>query len=123
MHDWMGLGLTALGIGLVVSAVLKYRSRRRAVVLPGQMRPEFAAVGEIVRPIILFGVIFFAAKMSLFYFLLGGKAYLTPLDYAALMLVLAAYSGYLIAATSKRPQAVPAAEEAEPREAGVRSAA
>ncbi len=123
MHDWLGLGLIALGLGLMVSAVLKYRTRQRTVILPGQMRPEFAAVGEIVRPIILFGVIFFAAKMSLFYFLLGGKAYLTPLDYAALMLVLAAYSGYLIAATSKRPQQVAAADEAEPEGSGVRSAA
>ena len=123
MHDWLGLGLIALGLGLVVSAVLKYRSRQRAVILPGQLRPEFAAVGEIVRPIILFGVVFFAAKMSLFYFVLGGKAYLTPLDYAALMLVLAAYSGYLIAATSKRRQLAPVSDAAEPQSSGIRSAA
>jgi hypothetical protein len=112
MHDWLGTGLIALGLGLAGAGVFKFRSRRRAVVQTGDIRPEFAAMGEMVRPMILFCVAVVAAKMSLFYFVLGGSRFMTPLDYAGLMFVLAAYIGYLVAATSKRREsaAVPAIE-------------
>jgi hypothetical protein len=122
MHDWLGWGLIALGLGLMVSAVFKRRSRSRMVVAAGQLRPEFAAMGEIVRPMILGFVGLFAAKMSLYYFLLGGQKYLTQLDYGGLMFVLAAYAGWLVAATSKRPQQA-AATQATPEPSGMRSAA
>ena len=123
MRDWLAIGLIAMGLGLIVSAVAKWRKRGRMVLAPGELRPEFVAMGEIVRPLILFVVAFFAAKMSAFYFLLGGKAYLTPLDFAGLMLVLAAYAGYLVAATRKRPVRAPVADTAQPDAPGIRSAA
>ena len=30
MHDWMGIGLIALGLGLIVSGIMKRRARMRA---------------------------------------------------------------------------------------------
>jgi hypothetical protein len=113
MHDWLGIGLIALGLGLVAAGIVKHRSRRRTVLVAGAIRPEFASMGEIVRPLVLFCVGFIALKMSLFYFLFGGDRLLTSLDYAGLMFVLAAYCGYLVAATSKRREVV-----ADSREVG-----
>ena len=69
----------------------------------GAIRPEFAAMGEIVRPLILFAVGFFALKMTLFYFVLGGQRYLTALDFAGILFVLATYSFYVVLATKARP--------------------
>lgn len=117
MHDWMGTGLIALGLGLIVSGVLKRRGRTRAPV--GAIRPEFAAMGEMIRPLILFAVGIFAAKMTLFYFVLGGERFLTPLDFAGILFVLAAYASWLVLAT-KRP--VEKADR-DPMSAGERSAA
>ena len=114
MHDWMGFGLVALGIGLIVSAARKYRERTGTALIAGQIRPEFAVAGEIMRPIILFIVAFFAFKMSLFYFAFGGNRMLTPLQYGGLMFVLGAYVVSLFAATVKRPVKAPAPTEAAP---------
>lgn len=101
MHDWLGIGLIALGLGLLAAAVVKRRNRRLNPLPAGAIRPEFASMGEIVRPLVLFAVGFVALKMSLFYFLFGGSRLLTPLDYGALMFVLATYCVYLVAATTK----------------------
>jgi hypothetical protein len=102
MHDWMGIGLVALGLGLIVSGIMKRRSRMQAPSVAGAIRPEFAAMGEMIRPLILFAVSIFGLKMTLFYFVLGGERYLTPLDFAGVLFVLAAYSGWLVMAT-RRP--------------------
>ena len=101
MHDWVGGGLIALGLGLVAAATVKHRKRTRILLPAGVIRPEFAAMGEMVRPLILFAVAFVALKMSLFYFVFGGDKLLSPLEYAGLMFVLVAYCGYLVVATSK----------------------
>jgi hypothetical protein len=122
MHDWLGIGLVALGLGLIGSAIMKRQSRMRNPVPAGAIRPEFAAMGEMVRPIILFAVAFFALKMTVFYFVLGGQRYLTPLDYAGILFVLAAYCGWLVVATTKRPVAA-AAPARDPIPSGERSAA
>jgi hypothetical protein len=105
MHDWMGIGLFAVGLGLIVGAVIKRRNRMMNPIPAGAIRPEFAAMGEIVRPMILFFVAVFAFKMSLFYFVLGGQRFLTPLDYAGILFVLATYVGWLIVATRRPVQA------------------
>jgi hypothetical protein len=101
MHDWMGIGLVALGAGLTAASVMKRRSRMRAPVATGAIRPEFAAMGEMIRPLILFAVGIFGLKMTLFYFVLGGERYLTPLDFAGVLFVLAAYAGGLVMATTR----------------------
>jgi hypothetical protein len=116
MYDSLGIGLITLGACLVVAGTRKRRSRIRSPLPAGAIRPEFAAMGEMVRPLILFAVGLFALKMSFFYFILGGQGVLTPLDFAGIMFVLAAYSGYLVAATTARPVEQPAS-------AGIRSAA
>jgi hypothetical protein len=108
MVDVMGLGLVALGGGLLWSANRKYRERTTTVLKPGEIRPEFAAAGEIMRPIILFIVGFIALKMSLFYFALGGNRLLTGLQYGGLMFVLGAYVVSLYASTMQRPEQAPA---------------
>jgi cation transporter-like permease len=115
------MAMLPVGLGLAGAAVMKRRSRAQTVIREGDIRPEFAVMGQIMRPIILFLVCLFAAKMTLFYFLLGGQKFLTPLDYGGILFVLATYAGYLIAATSKQRE-VPA-EAAEPIAPGVESAA
>ena len=105
MHDWLGFGLIILGLALGTAGIIKRRARNRRSVAAGDIRPEFAAMGEIVRPLVLFAVGFIAFKMSLFYFVFGGNSMMTPLEYAALMFVFAAYCGYLVAATARPARA------------------
>lgn len=101
MHDWMGIGLMAVGLGLIGAAVIKRQQKLRNPAPADVIRPEFAAMGDIVRPLILFIVAVFALKISAFYFILGGQHYLTPLDFGGILFVLATYSGWLIIATKK----------------------
>ena len=100
MHDWLGAGLIALGVGLLVSGVMKRRAKLRAPA--PDIRPEFAVMGEIVRPILLCALGFVALKMTLFYVALGGQRFLSPLDFGGILFVLAAYGVWLVLAT-KRP--------------------
>jgi hypothetical protein len=99
MHDLLGIGLLALGLGLIASGIIKHRTRMRSPTPAGAIRPEFAAMGEMIRPLILFAVGLFALKMTLFYFVLGGQGFLKPLDFAGILFVLAAYAGWLVMAT------------------------
>ena len=102
MHDWLGTGLITLGVGLIGSGIIKRQSRLRTPLPAGAIRPEFAAMGKIARPLILCAIAIFAVKISLFYFLFGGQRFLSPFNFTAILFVLAAYSGWLIMAT-KRP--------------------
>src|SRR3954465_13782330 len=123
MHDWLGLAQVALGFGLLGTAVMKRRNRVRTVAVAGSIRPEFAAMGEIVRPMVLFVVALFAAKMTLFYFVLGGQHMLTALQYGGVMFVLAAYTAYLVIATTKVADVPVPDAAAEPASPGAPSAA
>jgi hypothetical protein len=123
MHDWLGMALVALGFGLLWAAVMKRRNRARTVAVAGSIRPEFAAMGEIVRPMVLFVVALFAAKMTLFYFVLGGQHMLTALQYGGVMFVLAAYTAYLVIATTKVADVQAPDAAAEPASPGTPSAA
>jgi hypothetical protein len=106
MHGWLGLAMFPLGLGMAVAAFMKRRSRMTTVTPAGQIRPEFAMMGEIMRPVVLFVVGIFALEMVLLYFVFGGAQFLTALDFGGVMFVLAAYTGYLLVATSK-PAAAP----------------
>jgi hypothetical protein len=99
-----GIAMIALGCGLLVSGVLKRRARIRSPLPAGAIRPEFAAMGEIARPMILFAVGFVALKTSVLYFLFDGARFLPPLTFAGFLFVLGAYSVWLVLAT-KRPAA------------------
>jgi hypothetical protein len=101
MHDWLGIGLIALGLGLLAAGFRKYRTRMRTPLSAGAIRPEFAAMGEMIRPLVLFAVGFVALKMAVFYFLFDGRRFLSQLDFAGVLFVLAAYAGYLVLATTK----------------------
>jgi hypothetical protein len=118
MYDWIGVGLFALGTGIFASGVVKRRKRARTVVPAGAIRPEFAAMGEIVRPILLFFLAFFGLKMSMFYFALGGNGLMSAVNYAGLMYLLVAYGGYVVLVTGKVREA-PAVKAAEDSEAVV----
>ena len=104
MHGWLGMAMIPIGIGMAVAAFMKRRSRMSTASSAGQMRPEFAAMGEIMRPIVLFVIGIFAAEMILLYFVFGGRQFMTPLDFGGIMFVLVAYTGYLLAATKKQIQ-------------------
>ena len=101
MHDWLAMGLIPTGLGILAAGIVKRRAKIRAPLPAGAIRPEFAAMGEMVRPIMMVAVGFIALKMTLFYFVLGGRAYLTPLDFAGLLFVLGSYAGYVVLATAK----------------------
>lgn len=122
MQDWLAMALFALGLVLIVSAVFKRRGRLRRAVPAGALRPEYAAMGEIVRPLVLGFLGLLALKLSLLYFLFGGQRYLNPLQYAGLMFVLLTYAGWLVAATTRRRIEAPSQVEA-PDGTGIRSAA
>jgi hypothetical protein len=111
-HDWLGMGMIALGCGLLVSGAIKRRAKRLAPPPAGAIRPEFAMMGDIVRPMINFFLAFFALKICLFYFVLGGDRFLTPLDFGGILFVVASYAAWLALATKRpAPAAVPEAPE------------
>jgi hypothetical protein len=112
-----------LAIGMAVAAVMKRRSRMNSVTPAGQIRPEFAVMGEIMRPIVLFVVGVFAVEMLLLYFVFGGSQWMTPLDFGGVMFVLATYTVYLLVATAKQKQAPAVDASAEPSDSGVQTAA
>jgi hypothetical protein len=102
MRDLPGIALIALGCGLLVSGVMKRQARMRSPEPAGAIRPEFAAMGEIARPMILFAVALVALKTLVFYFLFDGARFLPPLTFGGFLFVLAAYAVWLVLAT-KRP--------------------
>ena len=81
MHDCLGIGLIALGLGLAVAGVFKHRSRQNTpveVARSGQSSPSWVrSCGQWCCSWV--GLI--GLKMSLFYFVFGGDRFLTPLDY------------------------------------------
>lgn len=117
MHDWLGIGLIALGLGLLAAGFRKHQIRARTPLSAGAIRPEFAAMGEMIRPLVLFAVAFVALKMTVFYFLFDGRRLLSQLDFAGILFVLAAYAGYLVLATTTPVVAAVASEEPEDAEA------
>jgi hypothetical protein len=121
MHDWLGIGLIALGLGLLAAGFGKHQTRMRTPLRAGDIRPEFAAMGEMIRPLVLFAVAFVALKMTVFYFLFDGRRFLSQLDFASILFVLAAYAGYLVLATTK--SVVASAASGKPVEGEARSPA
>jgi hypothetical protein len=121
MHDWLGIGLIALGLGLLAAGFRKHRTRMRRPLSPGAIRPEFAAMGEMIRPLVLFAVAFVVLKMTVFYFLFDGRRLLSPLDFASILFVLAAYAGYMVLATTT--PVVATAASGEPVDGEARSPA
>ena len=105
MHDWLGVALFALGFGLVVIGVIKRRRRLRMVHPPGSIRPEFAGMTRIVRPLLLTALGFFAVETSVHYFMLGGARLFSPLDFAGILFLLAAFAVYVVLVMTRPVQA------------------
>ena len=80
-------------------------------------------MGEIMRPVVLFVVGIFAVEMVAVYFVFGGSRFLTALDFGGIMFVLAAYTGYLLAATAKQAPAIVAVPAEEADNSSVQTAA
>jgi hypothetical protein len=74
---------------------MKRRTKPRAAGNAAPIRPEFAALGEMVRPILLFGLLLVAVKTTAFYYLFDGARFMSPLTFGAFLFVLAAYAGWL----------------------------
>jgi hypothetical protein len=123
MHGWLGIAMIPLGLGMAYAAFMKRRSRMTSVTPAGQIRPEFAMMGEIMRPVVLFVVGIFAVEMIAVYFVFGGSQFLTALDFGGIMFVLAAYTGYLLASTAKQTTAPVAVPTDEAGESSVQTAA
>jgi hypothetical protein len=96
MRDLPGLLLIVLGVGLLLSAAIKRRARMRAAEPAGAIRPEFVAMGQMMRPLLLFAVALIAVKSVVFYLLFDGGRWLSPLTFGGFMFVLAAYAAWLI---------------------------
>ena len=105
MHDWLGIALFALGFGLVATGVIKRRRRLRVVHPPGSIRPEFAGMTTIVRPLLLTALGFFAVETSVHYFMLGGDKLFSPLDFAGILFLLAAFGVYVLLVLTRPVQA------------------
>ncbi len=108
MHDWLGVGLIALGLGLIGFGTMKRRQRLRVVHPPGSIRPEFAGMTGIVRPLLLWALGFFAVETCLHYFMLGGRDLLSPLDFGGILFLLAAFATYVVLAVTPPVQATEA---------------
>jgi hypothetical protein len=93
MDTLLGFGLAVLGVGFAGWGWRKSQTRRAAPA--GSIRPEFAVIGEIMRPILLFLVAVFALKMTVFYVLFDGRRYLSPAVFTGIMFVLAGYATYV----------------------------
>jgi hypothetical protein len=105
MQDWLGITLFALGLVLVAFGFVKRRQRSRTVHPPGSIRPEFAGMTGIVRPLLLWVIGFFAVETCLHYFMLGGRDLMSPLDFAGILFVLASFAAYVLLALTRPVQA------------------
>jgi hypothetical protein len=112
MDALLGFGLTVLAIGFVGLGWRKRQARRQ--IPAGAIRPEFAVIGEIMRPILLLLVAVLAVKITVFYFLFEGRRYMSPAVFTGTMLVLAGYATYVTLAL-QRTNPAPAVVENKPQ--------
>ena len=106
--------MIVLGLGLLVSGSMKRRAKIRSPMPPGAIRPEFAAMGEMMRPMLLFVVLLIAGKTLVFYLLFDGARWLSPLTFGGFMFVLAAYAAWLIMVLRPPTTAAQVATSASP---------
>ena len=114
MRNWTGAITAVLGAWLFYSALAHRRrvlaARRRDAIFGelGGSRPfdrPLATFGAILRPIIIFGLGYFALKVTLVYFLLGAGRFLSLFDLVGVIFLLAAYGTWLVLQTSYREAA------------------
>jgi hypothetical protein len=121
MRNWTGAALFAIGAWLVYSA-LAHRRRIVADLRHGGPRQaitansSLTALGDIFRPLVIIGVVYFAIKVTLAYILLDGDRIFSLFDLSGLLCLLAAYAVWLTVKTKYR-EAVVSAVPRRPQEA------
>jgi hypothetical protein len=98
MRGLLGPALFVAGAALIALGVAKRRKRRQRVHPPGSIRPEFAGMSNMVRPLLLWTLGFFAAETTLHYFMMGGSSFLSPFDFAGILFLFAAFAAYVVLA-------------------------
>lgn len=110
MRDWIGTIFFVIAALLLVSGVVHKRRVLAARVAPAAggivpARPELgsiAALGMMMRPLILFFLAFAAVTTVMMYILLGGEKVLSYFDLAGVLALLVAYGTWLILRTTYR---------------------
>jgi len=105
MKHWFGLAF-ALGGAWLLWAGLMHRARvlavRSRLDAPEESEGRLTAFGEILRPIVIAGVVVFGAKATLVYAMVDDGAVFSWTDLAGLWLLLASYAAWLVLKTSHR---------------------
>jgi hypothetical protein len=124
MRNWTGAALFAIGAWLIFSAlaqrgrVLTTRRKSEAQeVIP--TNSSLIALGDIFRPLVIIGLIYFAVKVTLAYVLLDGNRIFSLFDLSGLLFLLAAYAIWLIVKTKYREAIGPGAVSVPPLAAPV----
>lgn len=105
MHGWLGIALIVAGTAVIAFGFVKRRQRRNRVLPPGSIRPEFAGMAAIVRPLLLWFLGLIAAETCIHYFMFGGSALMAPLDFGGLLFLIAAIAAYVVLAVTRPVQA------------------
>jgi len=114
MRDVVGL-LCFAGGGLLLWQALA-RKRRALAAGPeaaGKLHPSLQVIGDAVPPIIVTGLVIIGAKMTLAYFVADAGQYLSLLDLAGFLALLAGYGVSVVYRT--RYRLAPVAEVRAPR--------
>lgn len=121
MRYTTGLVMLLLAV-FVLGWAIRHRARVLAVVSADELArhrermaddpKSLSAFGEIVRPIVLFALVWIGAKSTAAYFWLNGSKYLSLFDLASLLAVLAAYGYCITIQTRYRMSTAVAAREA-----------
>jgi hypothetical protein len=106
MAYWTGLVLFAAGAWLLRSALAR-RARVRAALARGDttappLHPSLALMGDIMPPVISFGLVVAGAQVVLAYVMTGGGGFALP-DLAGFLFLLLAYDVWVRTRTRYRP--------------------
>lgn len=101
MRDMLAPALFVAGAGLVALGLVRRRRRRLVVHRAGALRPEYAGMSDFARPLLLWMLALCGAETSLHYFMFGGSAFLSPVDFAGLLFLLAGFAAYVLLAVRK----------------------
>jgi hypothetical protein len=107
LANWAGIAMFAAGALLIWSA-LSRRARVRAAAARGEaaapLHPSLVVMGDIMPPIITFGLIVAGVQVVLAYYATGGAGF-TLVDVAGFLFLLVAYDVWVRIRTRYRPPA------------------
>lgn len=100
-RHWLGVMLALYGAFLLLAAERR-RARALAAPPPEALSSSLTVLGEIVRPLVLFGLAYLGLKVSLVYLAMDGGRWFSLLDLGGLLFLLAAYGRWLVVRTRYR---------------------